>query len=301
MLGIGEIIRINRIEKGYSQEALCFGICAVSSLSKIENGSQIPTRGTFEALMERLGLPPGIYPSFLNDRDKNAYELQHDFNELYANGNFDKAKLILNELKEISDLDKVYKEFVMLSEVLIKQQEGLPPIDAIREFEEIIDMFFQDFTPQKIRRLLLTKTEINLLNAYAAAHYMAGNADTAKEILYEIITYIDSKVYDREGITIVYTQILSSLSNYVGLAGKDEEAIRLCDIGIKLCIRYNRFTHFSHLLFNKGYGLINLGKKEEGAKFIQESYYIDRAMGERYAKEMEITRKFAKKHGIELL
>lgn len=52
---IGNYIHDMRIERGYSQEELCFGICSVGNLSKIENGTRMPNRKTVEAITQRLG------------------------------------------------------------------------------------------------------------------------------------------------------------------------------------------------------------------------------------------------------
>ncbi len=52
---ISDVIRDARIRSGMTQEALAFGICSVSTLSKIENGRRMPQVGIFEALMDRMG------------------------------------------------------------------------------------------------------------------------------------------------------------------------------------------------------------------------------------------------------
>ena len=52
---IGKLIGEFRKRKKISQEELSFGICAVSTLSKIESGKQIPNRKTAEALLSKLG------------------------------------------------------------------------------------------------------------------------------------------------------------------------------------------------------------------------------------------------------
>ena len=46
---IGSVVRSARIRHGMTQEDLAFGICAVSTLSKIERGICSPKIGTFEA------------------------------------------------------------------------------------------------------------------------------------------------------------------------------------------------------------------------------------------------------------
>lgn len=52
----GIVIRNERIKRDWSQEGLCRGICAVSYLSKIEQGKAEPSLQVLELLMERLGI-----------------------------------------------------------------------------------------------------------------------------------------------------------------------------------------------------------------------------------------------------
>ena len=53
---IGFLIRQKRIEKGWSQEGLCRSICAVSYLSKIEQGKADASRELLQLLFCRLGV-----------------------------------------------------------------------------------------------------------------------------------------------------------------------------------------------------------------------------------------------------
>ncbi|MBR3873090.1 MAG: tetratricopeptide repeat protein [Clostridia bacterium] len=50
------LIRYKRLERNWSQEGLCDGICAVSYLSKIEQGKAEPNPEMLQALMERLDI-----------------------------------------------------------------------------------------------------------------------------------------------------------------------------------------------------------------------------------------------------
>lgn len=50
------LIRKNRIEKDWSQEGLCKGICTASYLSKIEKGKAAPSEEVLQLLFKRLGI-----------------------------------------------------------------------------------------------------------------------------------------------------------------------------------------------------------------------------------------------------
>ena len=58
---IGDIIKTKRKQLGKTQEELAFGTCSTSTLSRIENGDQMPSRKVVEDLLFKLGLDPSIY------------------------------------------------------------------------------------------------------------------------------------------------------------------------------------------------------------------------------------------------
>ena len=53
---IGSYIQQIRMDKGWSQDYLCSGICERSTLSRIENGQRSPSVGILTRLLERLGV-----------------------------------------------------------------------------------------------------------------------------------------------------------------------------------------------------------------------------------------------------
>ena len=52
---LGETIYSLRHSKGLTQEQLAEGICSPVSLSRIENGRQMPSKVILDALLSRLG------------------------------------------------------------------------------------------------------------------------------------------------------------------------------------------------------------------------------------------------------
>ncbi len=70
------LIRYERLKRNWSQEGLCDGICAVSYLSKIEQGKAEPSEEILSALMKRLDL------------------------EWYGGEEADEARILLDELQE---------------------------------------------------------------------------------------------------------------------------------------------------------------------------------------------------------
>ena len=124
MLSIGEIIRTSRESQSIIQEDLCFGVCSTSNLSRIENGTQIPTRATYEKLMERLGQAPEIYPSFLNNNELEAFRLSHQINQCLLSGNLEEAEMHVDKLDSMGKLERVYEQLILhVRALLMKKME----------------------------------------------------------------------------------------------------------------------------------------------------------------------------------
>ena len=70
---MGRILRRIRIEQGMTQEALVEGICTAGYLSRVENGSQIPSRQIYQFLMERLGESGYSYAYWQEEEEKEGH------------------------------------------------------------------------------------------------------------------------------------------------------------------------------------------------------------------------------------
>ena len=297
---IGSMIKSRRSNFRLSQEELCFGICTASNLSKIENGQLLPTRGTFEALMERLGMNHEMYPSYLSNVDEAIYNLQHDFNEHYSCGNLTEACETLAKLDAIRELDMTHEHFVRLSKLLVESKKGMAIDKQLKEYANAIKLFAKDFSLEKIRFGCFTKTELNVINAFALRLHKSGDENMPIKVLYELLKWIDNHTDDIDLYVVVYTKLLYNLSTFVGRIGDDAEVLKLCDTGIELCLRYGKYKYLAGLLFNKGYVLVNTGRIDEAHVCIRQCYYLESAGGEGSKDDLKFTRDFAQKIGLTL-
>ena len=72
---IGALIRRERLRQNFSQEGLCRGVCAVSWLSKIEQGKAEAGEDVLRPLLERLGIRYETDPDFLARTGRAVEEL----------------------------------------------------------------------------------------------------------------------------------------------------------------------------------------------------------------------------------
>jgi HTH-type transcriptional regulator, quorum sensing regulator NprR len=71
----GFLIRCHRLQRNYSQEGLCHGICAVSYLSKLEQGKVQAADEIYQALFHRLGIAFQEQPEWLTVWKEKLQEL----------------------------------------------------------------------------------------------------------------------------------------------------------------------------------------------------------------------------------
>lgn len=121
----GMLIHRMRLEHGWSQEGLCKGICAVSYLSKIEQGKATPSEEVLRLLFERLGV-------YVDDKLNNeARKLAEEAYELLFTGDFDAVRTLLSELKDAKyQATEAGLDLLLLIQVL---EHGEPLVDEALE------------------------------------------------------------------------------------------------------------------------------------------------------------------------
>ena len=73
---IGPYIRQKRLDKGWTQEYLCDGICTAPTLSRIETNDRTPSSSVLKALLEKLGLPAGQVLALMGENDLEIEKLK---------------------------------------------------------------------------------------------------------------------------------------------------------------------------------------------------------------------------------
>ncbi|MDR2590426.1 MAG: helix-turn-helix domain-containing protein [Oscillospiraceae bacterium] len=298
MLSIGDIIRTNREQQGMSQEKLADGICSVSTLSRIENSHHSPGRATYEALMERLGVDSNVFPLFQSEQEVEAFRLKHKVVKEIFNGNFDEVGKLLDRYEKIPNLERVHKQYIQYVRAILFRQKDGSNDEVLIKLENVAKMSMKDYSANNILYQVLFIDEIHILNSLSIAYTKVNRVEDGIELLYALKNYIERKVVDDDGISPLYTTILYNLTKFIGLQGKYKEVIDICDIGIKRCIDYGAYLNFAALLLNKGYAHFMLGNKKEAREYLKESYYINRARGEK--KSCENIQKFVKENNIRL-
>lgn len=276
---IGEILKEYRTRFEISQEDLSFGLCAVSTLSRIENGTQIPGRKLAEALFSKMGMKTPSSATPMSRLDFKRENLEHKIIDSIANGNFD----VFDTLEEYKNcgktLDPLEKQFYIFYKAIAEDALNHNAQKALKEYLEAINLSIKNFSLDGVQKIrFLTRTEIMILNNISRALYFTGKKDKAISLMEFLRNYYEAREIGEEEMAKGYPVILLNLENWYGDAGRFQEALELSEIGIKICINYGKLTPFPCQLFNKGCSLVKLKRITEGKKFLSQAFSVFEAM-----------------------
>ena len=111
----GSIVRSRREALGLTQEALALGICSSATLSRIENGTQLPTRSHYDHLSQRLCLPSGITLFAADNNIVNYINLKEKMKHLLYSDHLEKLPALWNSFESLTHsvpTDSLDRQFI---------------------------------------------------------------------------------------------------------------------------------------------------------------------------------------------
>ncbi len=263
---IGDMVFDTREARGYSQEALSFGICSTSSLSRIENNSQVPSKRVFDALMQRMGMSMSIYSAFVSKREMEIYRLIQELAWRLESQDYTSVDALIQELESrISDSDVLEKQYLIFAKASMMKRNGEPSEVVLEKLLEAIRLTMSDFEERKnIRNRLLTFDEITVLNSIALEYYNMGQQERGLKLLYELKDYLEEHVIDEEEKAKKYPMILNNIAWRIGKeVGNHWEAYRISSVGIHYCVKHNKLAVLPYLISNKACAAYEMHKQDE--------------------------------------
>lgn len=277
---VGDFLRETRMRKGYTQEEVSFGICTTASLSRIENGSQMPGRFILEKLFERLGAENNVFNVFVSKEEMELYSAIQEMVRNVTDGDIDKIE------RQIDIVEKLVRSASDLEHQCLFFAKGELARQRDKNYDEAMDLFMKaihvtlpDFDGKNpLRNNLLTFDEIMIINAIAILYAKNDDTMTAIQLDMWLKDYMENKVVDGTMKTAKYPMILRNLSNWFGNESCHKEALQMATQGVNFCIKYGNLAAFPALILNKGVALAELGKMDEAQKYLHQAITIFEAM-----------------------
>ena len=270
---IGNYIHDMRVERGYSQEELCFGICSVGNLSKIENGIRMSNRKTVEAFIQRLGCRD-VFLQYSSREEMQQTELCSQIVQKITNYEREGLAELVDRFEHtIAEEDILNSQYCRFTRIILKQMEEKNWAQGLKELEETLKMTKPDGIGLKeVLKGLLTYNEILILISIARNYRKLGQKEEAIEILQGVKHYMDTHIMDRTEKVQKYLLVLFQLSRLYLDKQQYEKTVEVCDQGIAMSKENNRFWLFPRLFINKGLALLGLNENVQAKEALQRGY-----------------------------
>ena len=224
----GEMIRRVRKAKKMTQEEVAEGICTVSSLSKLENGSQIPSRQKFQKIMERLGESGYSYAFFFGKREFEQRQERLRLLEALEFGRPEQAeKILCMRRKRGIGKNALETQFQEAAELLWRQLYLQPVPDYGKRCRELLAMTRSAFltdAPEKEQRL--TRMEMLLMNNLGLGYFWEGDCREALRTLLCLYEEIEGSGAGMEDYRKKKAVVCGNLTLCLARMGRRKDAVR---------------------------------------------------------------------------
>lgn len=305
ILVAGEMLKERRSELGLTQESVCEGLCSTVTMSRIENGSQTPSKSTLTALLQRLGLPSECYYALVSGKEAEMDRLQTEITSCNVREDAQAGLEKLERLEQLNqDKDPIVKQFVLRARAILGKKEGdaivpYTPQEELALLEEAILLTVPKFDGEKLTRRLYSTNEIKLLNQIAIAYYNVGEKEKALNFYQQLMALCEGDFEESRKKEGTMTLIAGNYARLLCLERRFEEALSIAHKGLNTCTKYGQYRMLPHLLSFIAESYCFLGNPEKGEELYRQAYYVFLAIDD--LKNAKIIQEDAKKFlGIDL-
>jgi tetratricopeptide (TPR) repeat protein len=168
---------------------------------------------------------------------------------------------------------KLYQQFVLLKKASVAHSRAKNIEDIRALLVDAIKIGIPVFKEEDIKKYLLTKQDIEMINLMAILHHDEGRLDKAIDLMYNLKANYDNRFMEAISKGRHYPMVIYNITKYLGMAGRYKEAIKLCDVGAEICREIRAFGLLPLIVFNKAACLVELGDKETSEKLFRQAYH----------------------------
>lgn len=235
---LGDIIRSLRKKAGLSQEELADGICSPVSVSRIENGTQMPSGTVLEALLARLGTSTyqicDIY--YKSEKQQEFEQEAESVSRLIAEGNLEDAKSRLVRLESSARADSLNWQCWLLLDASVRVYEGGDSTEILSMLYEALAQTKPSFDLEDFRNVLLSVREANILNIIVVAFYRLGELPRAIRLGEELMSSLKRHRSGLREYTIIKINLAFNLAECLEGEKRYKEAFEYVQAAEELSI-----------------------------------------------------------------
>ena len=291
-LFLGEYIKQKRIELGITQEQLCEGICEPITVSRMENGKQLPSYNRIRAFLQRLGLPDDRYYALLSKNELKIKTLQDEIRadaiRLYRATPENRGSIWASGIKKLKELEDIAEsDDSIIRQCIISERVAFGKPDGPFCLEERLEMLMKALritVPrldlEEINLGLYSMDETTLLNQIAATYAQMGQPKKAIDIYRQLLKYVQKHYCEGMSryagkfalVAHNYTHALFMVRNY-------DDALEVAELGRKACVEYAHYQFLPGLLDLMGGCYFFKGDLEKCKEYYRDAYCLYKVTG----------------------
>lgn len=304
-LSLSEYIKQERIKQGITQEQLCEGICEPITISRLENGKQIPSYTRIRTFLQRLSLVDNQYFALLSQNEL-AIKTLHD--EILANailfgrsapeGRSRLRTIGMQKLEMLEKLakpdDGIIRQYILaMKGILGKPEEPYSPEERLRLLWDALRITVPNFNIEEINLGLYSQDEITLIIQIANIYARIKQPNNSIDIYRQLFEYAEKHYHKSLQYAGKYALIAHNYTKTLFDVGRYDDAIDIAEQGRKICVKYAHYQFLPGLLDFLGGCYFYKGELEKCKEYYRVAYCFykvtkndrDRRLLEEAAKE----------------
>lgn len=282
---LGTYIKKRREELKMSQEDLCEGLCAVSSLSRIENNQQDPSRNLTKNLLERLGLPKDRFLALWDQKSISVgalvREIGDDIIRLDRTPENDRPSIRESICEKLAELENTVdpdnrsaRQFLLAQQALLGGPGGpYTPNEKLTMQLEAIQMTCPNFDPEDFRRGHYTLDETRLINQIALTYSQLGERKKAADMYDQLLKYIEKNNKELAGYAGQFCLVAHNYAITLGKEKRYADSIEIAERGRHLCISRGEYQFLPGFLAIQAACYYFLDEIERSKELYLHAYY----------------------------
>lgn len=280
----GKFIKGIRKRKQLKQEYLLYrGESSEGTISRIENGRQVPKSDTLETFMSILGFDKDDYfCPFLENQTLETLFIRQKIFEALESENVEAAKNLLAGLEKNDMFKKnVNLQFALSCKIKIALLENLAGEQLIETALLAIRITFPEFNEDTFKYEVLIFEEPFLIYALAMLYHLSGELAKATRILESLQKSIEYSPVDNYIKEKILPQIILNKAQILIEEKNFERAVLLYENGIEVSLKWNNGKDVPGLLYQKALCLMKLGRNTEYPEILKQAYACYVLLGKR--------------------
>ncbi len=302
---LGEVIREKRVALGLTQLKLSDGICEPITISRLENGTQVPSFSKLQRIFQKLDLPESRYHVMLTTEEIEIEELQKRIVSCNVRQDPKEGIELLNQLKKLAVCEEAYiQQFILRSRVILGEAEPdgtIHPYPLPQQLEMLMDalrLTSPEIDLEELNKYRYTVDEAKVINQIANVYSNMGEYKKAADIYYQLLKYVKKNFRNITQSGGLLPLVSFNYARTLDLLGHYQDAIELAKEGQDACIRTGKYSNLPGDLAIIAECYHRLGDDAQSREYYLQSYYIDLAL-KRFDRAEKIKKEMNEYLGIE--